>query len=480
MIDKSVKPIDGVELVTEAYKDYAHYVNTGRAAPNLIDGAKSVYKRLIYGCYKEGPRHKVKSAELCGYALKYHPHPEGIYKVVCQVSDLDCKFKLFDTQGLFGGKGATPAAPRYTDCMLSDLAINIFCEAVDYCKYEEGEIGYNEPVSLPTFLQLCYLEGAYGIPVGARIANIPALNCYELIDYIVKKLEAKDLEFQPKNFPTPNCGDVLITSERSEWNEIMKTGKGKLMFAPIMSIDKDDVITIEGLPEGKDIDSVFKILDKEITLDKIDVRDESGIETKIVIEKVHRKQCNMKEIYQKLYKKLQSSETYNFMFFRDNKIVKCGFDYSIKESLKYLIETYQNKLIKELEALKNKLLILEVIEKVKKDGNIKELVSLTLEEAANHISKKYNVDIEVSKQVLGKPISYLTKEHKDEIDDIKNNIKQNENNLNNIYDYMIEKYKDLKNKIKKVMAFNYKTRFTEDKELKKERKKRKKENNEGN
>lgn len=476
MEEYDIKPIDGVELVTEAYKEYAHYVNTGRAAPNLIDGSKSVYKRLIYGCYKEGPRHKVKSAELCGYALKYHPHPEGIYKVVCQVADLDCKFKLFDTQGLFGGKGATPAAPRYTDCMLSDLAIDIFCEAVEYCKYEEGEIGYNEPVALPALLQLCYLEGAYGIPVGARIANIPALNSYELIDYIIKKLEAKDLDFKPRSFPTPNCGDVTIISEKQDWNEIMNKGFGKLQFAPIMSINKDDVITIEGLPEGKDIDSVFKILDKEITLDKVDVRDESGIDTKIVVEKVHRKQCNMKEVYQKLYKKLQSSETYNFMFFRGNKIVKCGFDYSIKESLKYLIETYQNKLTLELEALKNKLLILETIEKIKKDGNIKELVSLTLEEAANHISKKYKVDIEISKQVLSKPISYLTKEHQEEIDNIRNNIKENEKDLNNIYDYLINKYKDLKNKIKKIMAFNYKTRFIEDNNAspkKKSRKKRK-------
>lgn len=471
MKENYVKPIDGVELVTEAYKEYAHYVNTGRAAPNLIDGAKSVYKRLIYGCYKLGPRHKIKSAELCGYALKYHPHPEGIYKVVCQVADLDCKFKLFDTQGLFGGKGATPAASRYTDCMLSDLAIDIFCEAVDYCEYEEGEIGHDEPVALPTFLQLCYLEGAYGIPVGAKIANIPALNSYELIDYIIKKLEAKDLDFQPKNFPTPNCGDVLIISEKNDWNEIMRTGKGKLLFAPIMNIDKDDIITIQGLPEGKDIESVLKILDKEITLDKVDVRDESGIDTKIVVEKVHRKQCNMKEVYQKLYKKLQSSETYNFMFFRNNKIIKCGFDYSIRESLKYLIETYQNKLTKELEALKNKLLILETIEKIKKEGNIKELVSLTLEEAANYISKKHNVDIEIAKQVLSKPISYLTKEHKDEIDNIKDNIKQNENNLSNIYDYMIEKYKNLKNKIKKVMAFNYKTKFIESESPKKQRKK---------
>mgnify|MGYP006990231803 CR=1 FL=1 len=52
MSNEDIKAIDAVDLATEAYKEYSHYVNTGRAAPNLIDGAKSVYKRLIYGCYK--------------------------------------------------------------------------------------------------------------------------------------------------------------------------------------------------------------------------------------------------------------------------------------------------------------------------------------------------------------------------------------------------------------------------------------------
>lgn len=460
MSNEDIKAIDAVDLATEAYKEYSHYVNTGRAAPNLIDGAKSVYKRLIYGCYKNGPRHKVKSAELCGFALKYHPHPEGIYKVVCQVADLDCKFPLFDTQGLFGGKGATPAAPRYTDAMLSDLAIDIFCEGIEYCEYEEGEIGYLEPVALPALLQLCYLEGAYGIPVGAAIANIPALNSYELIDYIIKKLEAKDLEFKPSKFPTPNCGDVIIISEKDEWNEIMEIGKGKIQLAPIMSIDRNDVITISGLPEGKDVENVLKILDKEITLDKVDVRDESGIDTKIVVEKVHRKQCNMKEVYEKLYKKLQGSSSYNFMFFRGTKIIKCGFDYSVTESLKYVINTYQNKLVKELEILKNKLIVLEVIEQIKKDGNIKNLTLLNLDQAVTYVSDRYSVDIEVAKQVLNKPISYLTKEHQEEIDNYRKSIKENEENIENIYEYMIGKYKELKSKIKKIMKFNYKTRFS--------------------
>lgn len=458
-MDNEIIEIDATDLVTDAYKDYSEYVNTTRSCGNLIDGAKSVYKRLIYGCYKDAPRRKIKSAELCGIPLKYHPHPEAIYGVICQLADLDCKFPLFDTQGLFGGKGTSPAAARYTNAMLSDLAIDIFCEAVDYCDFEEGEIGHMEPVALPTLLQLCYLEGLYGIPVGTKTVNIPALNSYELINYIIRKLKAKDADYQPRNLPTPDLGNVVIISPKSDWEDIMKTGYGKLQLAPKMDIDKDDVITITGLPSGKNLETIMKILDKEITCDKLDVRDESGLDTKIVIEKVPRKQCNMREIFKRLYKKLQSSETYNFMFFYNHKIIKCGFDYSVTESLKYTMRAFENKLQKELEELKRKLLILETIERIKKDGNIKDLVSLNLDEAVKHISKKYKVDEDISKQVLQKPISYLTKEHQQEIDSLRKEIDIRNNDLSDIYDYMVRKYKSLKNKIEKVMNLDYKTTF---------------------
>ena len=123
------------------------------------------------------------------------------------------------------------------------------------------------------------------------------------------------------------------------------------------------------------------------------------------------------------------------------------------------MKAYQNKLQKELEDLKKKLLILETIERIKKDGNIKDLVSLTLNEAVKHISDKYKVDEEISKQVLQKPISYLTKEHQEEIESLRKEIENRETDLSDIYEFMAKKYKSLKNKIEKVMNFDYKTTF---------------------
>ena len=69
----------------------------------------------------------------------------------------------------------------------------------------------------------------------------------------------------------------------------MKTGKGGIRIAPIMKLNESNAIIITNLPSSKDVESVRKIIEKEILLDKLDLRDESTYETRIVIEKVYKK-----------------------------------------------------------------------------------------------------------------------------------------------------------------------------------------------
>ena len=135
-----------------------------------------------------------------------------------------------------------------------------------------------------------------------------------MFDYYIDILNHKDLNYVPKKLPIPNVG-VNVLSTKAEWEQVLKTGNGSIKLAPKMSMDKEGVITIDALPESKSIEHVRKIIEKEILLDKIDLRDESTYTTRIVIEKVYKKQCDMKEIYRRLYKKLQTSITYNMAFF---------------------------------------------------------------------------------------------------------------------------------------------------------------------
>lgn len=447
---------DALELAQENYKNYSIYVAQGRAYPNIKDGAKSVYKRAIYGMWKDAPRTKVKVAELAAYALPYHPHPTSISGVIVSLGENGNKLKFLETQGNFGdsSKGVQASADRYIEGKLSDLAINLLCDGVEYCSSVKGELDYPEPEALPSLLPFCFINGQAGIPAGLPKLNIPSLDIEGMFDYYMDILKHKDLNYVPKKLPIPNVG-VPILSSKKDWEEILKTGKGTIRLAPEMSMDKAGNITITALPASKTAEHVRKIIEKEILLDKIDMRDESTYATQIVIEKVFKKQCDMQEIFDRLYKKLQTSETYNLAFFdQDHIYVPCGFDLVVKSNLNYLIETHTNRLVHQIQDNKEKLEVLQIIEKLKKTNNWKAIFDLSYEDACTYLQKTFKCSVETSQAVLRKPISYLTKEHQQEIADLQNIINELENDQSDIFEMLTKKYKNMKQKVLKAVSPN--------------------------
>lgn len=445
--------IDATELAKNNYTDYSKYVAQGRSYPSLYDGAKSSYRRAIYGMYLNKTSKKVKVAELAAHALPYHPHPTSVSGVIIQLGDGGNKLKLMETQGNWGdsSRGIEASAERYIEGKLSALAEHMFCDSIEYAEMIPGEIDKPEPKALPALLPLCFINGSSGIPSGLPTLNVPTLDIMGMIDYYLEILAAKDLDYKPKKYPKPNL-EIDILSSVEDWNNVMNTGKGSIRTAPRMTIDSMNVITITGLPKTKSVDHIRKIIEKEILLDKIDLRDESAEEIKFVIEKVPHKQCDMKEIFKRLYTKLQSSETYNMAFFDEEKIyVPCSFNKVVRTNLQYLIDTHQNRIAKELEQLRIRLRVLEIIEEMKKGNALKGLFDLDYNSALEYIQSKYKADKDIASKVLQKPLSYLTKEHGQEIIDLQEDIKSLEADKNDIYDFLTRKYKALKKELTPVI-----------------------------
>jgi DNA gyrase/topoisomerase IV subunit A len=262
------------------------------------------------------------------------------------------------------------------------------------------------------------------------------------------------LNYVPKKLPIPNVG-VPILSSKKEWEEVLKYGKGSVRLAPEMTIDKNGTIVITALPASKSAEHVRKIIDKEILLDKVDMRDESTYDTQIVIEKVFKKQCDMQEIFDRLYKKLQTTETYNLAFFdQDHIYVPCSFDLVVKSNLSYLIETHTNRLVHQIKDNQEKLEVLQIIEKLKKTNNWKAIFDLTYEDACAFLQKTFKCSAETAQAVLRKPISYLTKEHQQEITDLQNIINELENDQSDIFEMLAKKYKNIKQKVLKEISAN--------------------------
>lgn len=220
---------DALQIARDNYASYGKYVAQGRAYPSIKDGCKSAYRRAIYGMYKDAPRSMVKVAKLASYALPYHPHPSSVSGVIVSLGDRGNKLSIMDTQGMWGdsSKGIGAAADRYIEGRLSDLAIKLLCDSVEYSNYIKGEIDEDEPDALPALLPLCFINGTKGIPSGLPTVNIPSLDILQMFDYFIEVLKHKNLEYKPKWYPQPNL-ELNILTTKAEWEDIMKTGKGSI------------------------------------------------------------------------------------------------------------------------------------------------------------------------------------------------------------------------------------------------------------
>ena len=453
--------IDALELVKKNYSEFSVEVARGRAYPCLIDGLKSSYRRALYGIWENSSNKIVKVAELAAHALPYHPHPTSVAGVIIQMGESGNKLKLFDTQGNWGdsSKKIEASAERYIGGKLASIAEKLFLDSVEYCNYVKGEIDKDEPEALPALLPYCFINGMSGIPSGLPTLNIPTIDIVGMIDYYIEILNAKDINFKPSKYPKPNL-EIDILSSKAEWDNILATGKGSLKTAPVMSIE-GNVITITNLSEGKNIEHVRKIVDKEVLLDKIDIRDESTEDICIVVEKVPHKQCDMKEIYKRLYTKLQANSTYNMAFYdRDKIYVPCSFDKVIRTNIQYLIDTHKNRIKKELEDLEEKLAVLEIIERIKLKNYTKQFIELDYEGAVEFMCNTFKCSRVQASKVLQKPISYLTKEHKKEIEDLENQIAELKNDQDDIFEFLAKKYKALRKDISSLIRNKFKpTKF---------------------
>ena len=406
---------------------------------------------------------------MAAHALPYHPHPSSVAGVIIQMGENGNKLKMFDTQGNWGdsSRGIEASAERYIGGKLSVLAQHLLLDSVEYASFVKGEIEKDEPEALPVLLPLCFINGVTGIPTGLPALNIPTIDIMEMLDYYMDIIAHKDLLYIPKKYPSPNL-EIDILSPRSDWDTILETGKGSIRLAPRMSIN-GNTITITALPNGKNIEHIRKIIEKEIIQDKIDLRDESTSEICFVVEKVPKKQCDMDEIYNRLYSKLQVSVSYNMAFYDKTKIyVPCSFNKVVRSNLQYLIETYQRRLSDELIRTQSHLTVLMIIEGLKKRNLVKSLFDLSYDDAVAFLIKHFKCTDNDASKVLQKPISYLTREHQQEIEDLEALIEQLKHSQQNIYTYLLDKYKAIKKELSPIVKGKFnETVFVNEKPKKK-------------
>jgi topoisomerase-4 subunit A len=262
------------DLIDENFLQYASYVIRDRAIPQLEDGLKPVQRRILHALYEKDDGRFNKVANIVGHAMQYHPH--GDASIEEALVNLVNKSYLIEGQGNFGNifTGDPPAASRYTECRLTDLARNeIFSPKLT--TYVPSYDGRNrEPVILPSKLPLLLMLGSEGIAVGLSTRIVPH-NFIELLKAQIAVMEDKRFKLLP-DFPQ---GGLMDAAEYDK-------GNGKIKLRAKIEKRDHNRLVIREIPYSTTTESVIASIEEAVRKRRFKIRsinDFTAADVEIVI-----------------------------------------------------------------------------------------------------------------------------------------------------------------------------------------------------
>ena len=470
--DDSLIPISG--MYKDWFIDYASYVILERAVPSVEDGLKPVQRRILHSMKDLDDGRFNKVANIVGHTMQYHPHGDAsISDAIVQIGQKDL---LIETQGNWGNilTGDSAAASRYIEARLSQFAL----EVVYSPKITEWQLSYDgrrkEPVNLPLKFPLLLAQGAEGIAVGLSTKVLPH-NFIELIDSSIKYLRGRRFDIFP-DFPTGGVVDVtqyndgkrggrikvrakidqlnkntlvisqipFTTTSSSLIESILKANdKGKIKVKKIEDNTSSEVEILIHLPSGvspdKTIDALFAFTNCEVSISPLSCIIENHKPIFIGVSEVLKKSTDLTK--QLLGKELKVKKDELNQMWHNSTLEKIFIEKRIYRNIedKESWEDVLNAINKGLEPFINLL---------KKDINEDDIIRLT-EIKIKRISK-YDIDKADKK-----------------INQIEEDLKSVQFNLDNLNDYAIRYFKDLKVKYSKGRERKTEIRIFDDVDVKK-------------
>ena len=448
---------DSLTRVTGMYKDwfldYASYVILERAVPAIEDGFKPVQRRIMHALKELDDGRYNKVANVVGHTMQYHPHGDAsIADAMVQIGQKDL---LIDTQGNWGNilTGDSAAASRYIEARLSKFALDVVFSP----KITEWQLSYDgrkrEPVNLPVKFPLVLAQGAEGIAVGLSTKILPH-NFNELIDASIKHLRGQRFKLFP-DFPTAGIIDV------TNYNDGLRGGKVRVR-ARIESIDKNTLV-IREIPFGSNtsslIDSILKANDKgKIKVKKIEDNTAAEVEILVHIPSGISPDKTIDALY--AFTACESSISPLSCIIEDNKPIFLGISEVLKRSTDNTVELLRQELeiqLNELEEqwhfsslerifIENR--IYRDIEEEETWEGVIAAIDKGLKPHVKHLKRAVTEDdITRLTEIRIKRISKFDLDKaKQHIESLEDRIQETKNHLENLIDFAIDYFKNLKKK----------------------------------
>ncbi len=447
--EESLIPISG--MYKDWFIDYASYVILERAVPAIEDGFKPVQRRILHSMKDLDDGRFNKVANIVGHTMQYHPHGDAsISDAIVQIGQKDL---LIETQGNWGNilTGDSAAASRYIEARLSKFAL----EVVYSPKVTTWQSSYDgrrkEPINLPVKFPLLLAQGAEGIAVGLSTKILPH-NFVELIDASIKCLRGRKFDLYP-DFPTQGVVDV------TNYNDGMRGGKIKVR-AKISQINKNTLV-ISQIPytttSSSLIESILKANDKgKIKIKKIEDNTSADVEILIHLPNGVSPDKTIDGLF--AFTNCEVSISPLSCIIENNKPVFIG----VSEILKKSTEKTKNLLKKELDVRLAELNLLwhystlekifienriyRLIEDEETWDGVLEAINKGLKPFINLLKKEVSEDdILKLTEIKIKRISKFDLEKADKkIKQIEEDIDKVKFNLENLNDFAIQYFKDLK------------------------------------
>ena len=435
------------------FLDYASYVILERAVPHIFDGFKPVQRRILHSLKEldDGRYHKV--ANVIGHTMKYHPHGDAsIGDAMVQIGQ---KNLLLDMQGNWGNTatGDRAAAPRYIEVRLTPFALEVaFNKKIT--KWNSSYDGRGkEPETLPVKFPLLLAHGVEGIAVGLSTKILPH-NFNELIDASIKVLKG----VKPRIYPDFSSGGM---ADFSNYNDGKRGGKIRVR-AKIKSLDKS-TLHITELPYSTNtsslINSILKANDKgKIKIKKIEDNTAEEVEIAITLPSGISPDKTIDALYR--FTDCELSISPLACVINNNQPVFDGVSEILQKSTNHTVKLLTEELEVNLRELKDKWhfsslerifienRIYHAIEELETWDEIISTIHFELKPFTKNLNREVtNEDVERLTEIKIKRITKfdLDKAIKD-IKQLENRIDEVEYNLNNITEYAITYFKNLKKK----------------------------------
>lgn len=435
------------------FLDYASYVILERAVPYIEDGLKPVQRRILHSLKDLDDGRYNKVANVIGHCMKYHPHGDAsIGDALVQLGQKDL---LIDCQGNWGNvlTGDSAAAPRYIEARLSKFALDVVFNPKTTIWQSSYDGRNREPVTLPVKFPLLLAQGVEGIAVGLACKIMPH-NFIELIDGSIDCLRGKKTHIVP-DFLGGGMADF------SNYNDGLRGGKIRVR-AKISQLDKKTLVISE-IPFGTTttslIDSILAANDKEkIKIRKVEDNTSDTVEIVIHLPAGISPDKTIDGLY--AFTDCEVSISPNACIIEDDKPRFVGVNEMLKISTQKTLALLKQELEIELAELGEqwhfssleKLFIEKRIYRDIEECETWEAVIAAIDKGLKPHKKKFKreitvQDIERLTEIKIKRISKFDSFKADEfIKGLEDQMKQVQNSLDNLIEFAIEYFKNLKKK----------------------------------